>query len=194
MRTLLSERMCEGISGAFRAERRSFTKPPVAEQHICHLIIPQNQPNSCSQTLFRIRCPDIEGPKACFGQMNTMLAGYTRVSTLDQNPELQFDGLSPAGCKRIFEDRSSGTRVDRPGLKEALGWMRKGDALIVRRLDRLGRFLPPQVATVRNSSRRGSASALSSKDSKPLLPAARWSSTFAGRWPSSRTTSSGSER
>ena len=53
-----------------------------------------------------------------------MLAGYARVSTLDQNPELQLDALSQAGCERVFEDRASSARSDRPGLAEALGWMR----------------------------------------------------------------------
>ncbi len=71
-----------------------------------------------------------------------MLAGYARVSTLDQNPELQLDALGAAGCERIFEDRASGARSDRPGLAEALDWMRKGDTLVVWRLDRLGRSLP----------------------------------------------------
>ena len=55
-----------------------------------------------------------------------MLAGYARVSTLDQNPGLQLDALSAAGCERIFEDRASGTRSDRPRLAEALDWLRKG--------------------------------------------------------------------
>ncbi|MDE0311679.1 MAG: recombinase family protein [Caldilineaceae bacterium] len=85
----------------------------------------------------------------------SLLAGYAHVSTLDQNPELQLDALSTAGCERIFEDRASGTRADRPGLAEALGWMRKGDALIVWRLDRLGRSLPQLVATVRRLEEEG---------------------------------------
>ena len=51
-----------------------------------------------------------------------MLAGYARVSTLNQNPELQLDALSQAECKRIFEDRASSGRSDRPGLAETLGW------------------------------------------------------------------------
>ncbi len=84
-----------------------------------------------------------------------MLAGYARVSTLDQNPEPQLDALRAAGCGRIFEDRASGARSDRPGLAEALDWMREGDILVVWRLDRLGRSLPQLVATVRRLEERG---------------------------------------
>ena len=97
----------------------------------------------------------MEAPQAFSGQVNIMLAGYARVSTLDQNPELQLDALSAAGCERIFEDRSSGARSDRSGLAEALDWMREGDTLVVWRLDRLGRSLPQLVATVRKLEERG---------------------------------------
>ena len=118
-----------------------------------------------------------------------MLAEYARVSTLDQNPELQLDALRAAGCERIFEDRASGMRADRPGLAEALDWMRKGDTLAVWRLDRLGRSLPQLVSTVRRlERRRGSASARSPRGSTPPPPAARWSSTSSGLWPSSSAT------
>ena len=84
-----------------------------------------------------------------------MLAGYARISTLDQNPELQLDALSAAGSERIFEDRASGVRSDRPGLAEALDWMREGDTLVVWKLDRLGRSLPQLVATIRQLEEEG---------------------------------------
>jgi DNA invertase Pin-like site-specific DNA recombinase len=70
-----------------------------------------------------------------------MLIGYARVSTDDQNLDLQKDALTNAGCDRILEDRLSGARVERPGLKAALEYARQGDILVVWRLDRLSRSL-----------------------------------------------------
>jgi predicted site-specific integrase-resolvase len=52
--------------------------------------------------------------------------GYARVSTADQNPELQLDALTNAGCARIFEDRASGAKADCTGLAEALAYVREG--------------------------------------------------------------------
>jgi DNA invertase Pin-like site-specific DNA recombinase len=70
-----------------------------------------------------------------------MLIGYARVSTLDQNPNLQTDALKQAGCEKIFKDKISGTTAERPGLAKAKEILRKGDTLVVWRLDRLGRSL-----------------------------------------------------
>ena len=68
-----------------------------------------------------------------------MHIGYARVSTADQNLTLQLDALKKAGCEEVHQDEMSGTRVDRPGLKDALSHLREGDTLVVWKLDRLGR-------------------------------------------------------
>jgi len=70
-----------------------------------------------------------------------MRIGYARVSTRDQNLELQLDALNKVGCERIFTDKLSGAHVERPGLKEALSHLREADTLVVWKLDRLGRSL-----------------------------------------------------
>ena len=79
-----------------------------------------------------------------------MLIGYARVSTADQNLELQRDALQQAGCERVFEDHMSGTRASRPGLEEALSFLRAGDTLVCWRLDRVGRSLKHLVEFVGN--------------------------------------------
>ena len=56
-----------------------------------------------------------------------MLVGYARVSTTDQNLDLQRDALEAAGCERLFTDTASGAKAERPGLKDALKECRKGD-------------------------------------------------------------------
>lgn len=77
-----------------------------------------------------------------------MLIGYARVSTDDQNLNLQKDALSRAGCERIHEDKLSGSTFERPGLTAALDFARSGDVLVVWRLDRLGRSLRHLIETV----------------------------------------------
>ena len=80
--------------------------------------------------------------------------GYARVSTGDQDVALQLDALQKAGCDQIFQDQASGAKTDRPGLAEALAHVRKGDILIVWKLDRLGRSLPHLIDTVTVLERR----------------------------------------
>lgn len=81
--------------------------------------------------------------------------GYARVSTVEQDPALQRDALTAAGCVKIFEDRASGARADRAGLRAALDYVRDGDVLIVWKLDRLGRSLPHLIETVNSLESRG---------------------------------------
>jgi DNA invertase Pin-like site-specific DNA recombinase len=77
-----------------------------------------------------------------------MKVGYARVSTLDQNLELQTDALLNIGCEKIFTDRASGAKDDRQGLIEAIEFCRKGDSLVVWKLDRLGRSLKHLIETI----------------------------------------------
>ena len=70
-----------------------------------------------------------------------LLIRYARVPTLDQNLDLQLDALRAAGCERIFTDRTSGVRTDRPGLRDALAYAREGDLLEVWKCDRPSRSL-----------------------------------------------------
>jgi DNA invertase Pin-like site-specific DNA recombinase len=85
----------------------------------------------------------------------TMLVGYARVSTQDQKPQLQLDALKAAGCGRIFEEKASGAQRERPGLKDALEFLREGDTLVVWKLDRLARSLRQLLETVELLEGRG---------------------------------------
>ena len=84
-----------------------------------------------------------------------LLIGYARVSTDDQRLDLQLDALAQVGCHRTVEDRASGARVDRPGLAGALSHLRRGDTLVVWRLDRLGRTTHQLVDLLERFEREG---------------------------------------
>lgn len=84
-----------------------------------------------------------------------MLIGYARVSTPDQNLNLQKDALMAAQCEVIYDDVASGTNAERPGLNKALEYMRAGDVLIVWKLDRLGRSLTDLVSTINRLNAEG---------------------------------------
>lgn len=84
-----------------------------------------------------------------------MLIGYARVSTQDQNPQLQLDALKASGCERIFEEKASGAQRERPALKEAVAFLREGDTLVVWKLDRLARSLRQLIDTIEKLEERG---------------------------------------
>lgn len=77
-----------------------------------------------------------------------MLIGYARVSTDDQNLDLQIDALTEVGCSKIMKDHLSGAKVKREGLKKALDFAREGDCIVVWRLDRLSRSLKDLIDMV----------------------------------------------
>lgn len=79
-----------------------------------------------------------------------MLIGYARVSTLDQNPELQIEALNEVGCKKIFTEKISGADKNRKQLQEALDYMREGDTLVIWKLSRLARSLTQIINTVKD--------------------------------------------
>lgn len=74
--------------------------------------------------------------------------GYARVSTHEQNLELQVDKLKEKGCTKIFTDKITGTKFERKELLAALAFLRDGDVLVVWKLDRLGRSLKHLIETV----------------------------------------------
>ena len=84
-----------------------------------------------------------------------MLIGYARVSTQDQNLDLQTEALTKVGCKKIYNDKISGSRAERPGLTKALEMLREGDTLVVWKLDRLGRSVKNLVDLVGELHQQG---------------------------------------
>ncbi|KKW50711.1 recombinase family protein [Pantoea stewartii] len=84
-----------------------------------------------------------------------MLIGYVRVSTNDQNTDLQRNALQSANCEQIFEDKISGKTSERPGLKRALRTLKAGDTLVVWKLDRLGRSMRHLVMLTEELRERG---------------------------------------
>lgn len=83
-----------------------------------------------------------------------MLIGYARVSTLDQNLDLQLDALRAAGCEKIFTDTASGATKERPGIQEAIAYARNGDTLVAWKLDRFGRSLKNLIELINEMKER----------------------------------------
>lgn len=86
-----------------------------------------------------------------------MFIGYARVSTIDQTLNLQEDALKAAGCERIYSDKTSGTKAERPGLNKVKEVLRNGDTLVVWRLDRLGRSLKDLIDWIKLLEQEGVA-------------------------------------
>ena len=86
-----------------------------------------------------------------------MKIGYARVSTDDQNPDLQLAALKAAGCERVFTDKATGANVQRPQLIKCLKALKEGDTLTVWKLDRLGRSLHDLIGLLDSLKARGVA-------------------------------------
>lgn len=84
-----------------------------------------------------------------------MKIGYARISRESQNLQLQKDALIKAGCSKIYQDSASGVKSNRPGLLDALEYLRKDDELIVWRLDRLGRTPSELISMVKELGEKG---------------------------------------
>ena len=90
-----------------------------------------------------------------FGMLMNHRVGYARVSTDDQQFDLQQDALMQAGCASIYAEKISGKNTKRPELEQCLKALRSGDTLVVWRLDRLGRSLPDLLRIVSDLKQRG---------------------------------------
>lgn len=84
-----------------------------------------------------------------------MLIGYARVSSQDQNLDFQIDALKKIGCLKIFTEKISSTNKERPALEDAISYMRKGDTLVVWKLDRLARSLKQLIETLHDFEKAG---------------------------------------
>jgi DNA invertase Pin-like site-specific DNA recombinase len=100
-------------------------------------------------------CPANQRREEKTEEVEVMLVGYARVSTEDQNLELQRDALNGAKCEKIFEEKKSGAKAERPELMKALDFMRPGDVLVVWKLSRLGRTLKQLIETVELLNSKG---------------------------------------
>jgi DNA invertase Pin-like site-specific DNA recombinase len=84
-----------------------------------------------------------------------MILGYARVSTKDQNIDLQINALKKAGCEKIFQEKASGRKESRPELDKLLAHLRPGDILLVHSLDRLGRTMKQLVELMAEFKTKG---------------------------------------
>ena len=87
-------------------------------------------------------------------EFEQMLLGYARVSTPDQNLKIQQDALKAAGCEELYTDIASGVKAARPGLTDALSHLRKGDTLVVWKLDRSGQSFEKLIESFKELSEK----------------------------------------
>ena len=84
-----------------------------------------------------------------------MIVGYARVSTKDQKLDLQMDALNQYGVEKIYSEKMTGTKFDRPQLQEMMKYLREGDTVVVWKLDRIGRSMKDLIAVVGEFQSRG---------------------------------------
>lgn len=84
-----------------------------------------------------------------------MKIGYARVSTTDQNLDMQLDALKKANVEKLFTDKASGMRQDRIGFNQCLETLRSGDILVVYKLDRIGRSFKDLITTISDLTNKG---------------------------------------
>lgn len=84
-----------------------------------------------------------------------MIIGYARVSTDEQNLDMQIDALQKAGCQKIYQEKISSTKASRPALEDFMDKLRKGDTLVVWKLDRLGRSLKELISLISTLAEKG---------------------------------------
>ena len=84
-----------------------------------------------------------------------MKLGYARVSTCEQNLDLQLDALKNEGCKHLFSDKVSGVKAKKPNFDKLLAYAREGDTIVVWKLDRLGRSTVQLIELVDELKQRG---------------------------------------
>ena len=127
-----------------------------------------------------------------------MLIGYARVSTQDQTLQLQHDALTDGGCEKLFREKLSGTRTTLPAREKLLAFARKGDVVVVWKLDRLGRSLRDLIDVVNSLQDRGVGLRSLQEAIDTTTPAGKltfqdWPSGFSIGW-SQSLTGSGADR
>ena len=116
-----------------------------------------------------------------------MRIGYARVSTLDQSPDLQLQALTAAGCEKVYGERASGGRIDRPELSRVLNdVLRPGDTLVVWKLDRLARSLKQLISTAEDLKGRNIGLVSLTEHLDTTTPGGSWSFTSSAQSPNSK--------